>query len=65
MELHSFINAFNRDGVNFWKPTRYLQYFLPHNFQIWFFPRIEFFLLGLIENFIEIFNLRLNNKKIK
>lgn len=27
--------------VNFWKATLYLQYFLPHYFQIWLFPRME------------------------
>jgi uncharacterized protein (DUF362 family) len=35
------MNAFDRGGVNFWKPTLYLQYFLPHEFQIWLFPRME------------------------
>jgi hypothetical protein len=35
------LNAFDRGGVNFWKPTLYLQYFLPHEFQIWLFPRME------------------------
>ena len=29
-------------GVNFWKATLWLQYFLPHSFQIWLFPRMEF-----------------------
>ena len=34
-------NAFDRGGVNFWKPTLYLQYFLPHYFQVWLFQRME------------------------
>jgi hypothetical protein len=27
--------------VNLWKATLYIQYFLPHPFQIWLFPRME------------------------
>lgn len=46
-------NAFNRGSVNFWKPTLYLQYFLPHNFQIWFFPRIEFFFTWINREFYQ------------
>lgn len=45
--------AFDRGSVNFWKPTLYFQYFLPHYFQIWFFPKIEFFFIWINREFYE------------
>jgi uncharacterized protein (DUF362 family) len=44
-------NAFDRGGVSFWKPTLYLQYFLPHEFQIWLFPRMESFFTWINREF--------------
>jgi len=35
-------NSIDFDGVNFWKPALWLQYFVPHRFQIKAYPPLEF-----------------------
>lgn len=46
-------NAFDRGGVSFWKPTLYLQYFLPHAFQLWLFPHMESIFTWINREFYE------------
>ena len=46
-------NAFDRGGVNFWKPTLYMQYFLPHYFQVWLFQRMESIFTWINREFYE------------
>ncbi len=39
--------------VNFWKSALYMQYFLPHHFQIWLFPRMESLFTWVNREFFE------------
>ncbi len=46
-------NSIDWDSVNFWKPTLWLQYFVPHIFQIKVYPPFEFLLTWLNKAFLK------------
>lgn len=58
-------NSIDFDSVNFWKPALYLQYFVPHIFQIKVFPPFEFIFTWLNKTFIKNQDLILGLKREK
>ncbi|MGV9171664.1 MAG: DUF362 domain-containing protein [Promethearchaeia archaeon] len=46
-------NSIDFDSINFWKPALWLQYFVPHMFQIKAYPPFEFLLTWLNKAFLK------------
>jgi uncharacterized protein (DUF362 family) len=58
-------NSIDFDSVNFWKPALWLQYFIPHNFQIKAYPPLEFIFTGFNVAFIRSQKVLLKKKGAK
>lgn len=60
-------NSIDYDNVNFWKPALYLQYFIPHRFQIKVYPPLEFIFTWFNKTFVtsQNFILGLKREKVK
>ena len=55
-------NSIDYDSINFWKPALWLQYFVPHMFQIKAYPPFEFILTWLNKAFLKKQNVILKKK---